>query len=167
MPQVKVTNITHNNPEKPGHGFGCWFMDKFIHPGDAIIIDMGQLPSNWRQLTNIFRYEEIPEPHMHQPDSPAHTALLERLLIQQAALLEEMQAMKGQIGEQKTVIYQPVPGTPTLPKAQGPQISQEIYVGEIADVQTSEIQIESVDHKGSSADEVRAKMAKLKEKKQK
>lgn len=172
MPQVKVTNITHNNPEKPGKGFGCWFMDKFIQPGDSIIIDIGNLPTNWRQLTNIFRYEEILEPLFHRQEDPGHTALLEQLLIQQANMMQAMTAMQAKLAEQPTpqIIVTSGSGVTSLPKALGPglpTLSQEVFVGDIAQVQNSEIQIEAVEQKSEKVEELKAKMAKLKGKKPK
>ena len=169
MSQVRITNISHQNQDAPGKGFGCWFSDHFMKPGDSILIEAKDLPHDWKRLVNIFKFEEMNVSIFKEQETVATASILEQLLNQQGQLLKQMQTMQTKLDEQPAIQVVTVQGShPSLPMAPnlGPAISQEVFVSDIGNVESSDIKLESIESKGSSLSDVKAKLAKNKKKKE-
>lgn len=164
MPQIRITNISADNPNSPGKGFGCWFSDRFLKPGESAVIDEKDLPHDWRRLCNIFRFEELRGILQKQEEALATNSILEALLQQQTQLLKKMESMQTQLNEQPQVQVIHTPGLTQAPKANGLSISKEVFISEIGSVETQDIRLEGIETEGPSLKNIKAKLAKLKNK---
>lgn len=153
--QVKVTNISHAN----GAGFGLWIAERFIKPGEFVVMPADELPKNYHTLMNVLEFEFI---ETYTPPDP-NTGMVQQLLEMQKTLMQQMSQMQQKLNEAPAPQVQYLQAAPTIAgETEAPKISLGVgaphFIPDIEDVE-ADIQVAST---SSRAVDKAALMEKLK-----
>jgi hypothetical protein len=158
QPQVKVTNISHQN----GAGFGLWIAQRFIKPGESQVMPVAELPNNYSTLGNVLQFDFL---QAYMPPSEVSAQMVQQMLDMQAALMTQMGQMQEKLNQQASqpqqVQYVPAPTPEAALPGPVAGVGAAHYIPAIGDVQ-SDIQISSTSSKPVDGKALKERLKKAK-----